>query len=111
MNDGLVYSVWQSLVSLCMAFGFLFSYLVYMSLYELDFLEPLELSPSGCHHFCEGAVQFDLDLAILDIFYDNKSKFKLTGCFRIDDAHHLEGNQRKGMHLVTPHSQPRPLLT
>ena len=56
-------------------------------------------------------VQCDLDLAILDIFYDNKSKFKLTGCFGIDDAHHLEGDQRKGMHLVTPHFQPRSLLT
>lgn len=21
----------------------------------MDFLEPLEISPSGCHHFCESA--------------------------------------------------------
>jgi len=28
--------------------------IVYLSLYELDFLEPLELSPSGCHRFYEG---------------------------------------------------------
>ena len=26
-----------------------------MHLYEIDFLGPLELSPSGCHHFYEGA--------------------------------------------------------
>lgn len=26
-----------------------------MLLYELDFLVSLELSPSGCHHFYEGA--------------------------------------------------------
>lgn len=25
-----------------------------MQLYELDFLLPLDLSPSGCHHFYEG---------------------------------------------------------
>lgn len=28
---------------------------VYMYLYEIDFLGPLELSLSGCHHFYEGA--------------------------------------------------------
>ena len=26
-----------------------------MQLYVIDLLEPRELSPSGCHHFCEGA--------------------------------------------------------
>ena len=26
-----------------------------MYLYVIDLLEPRELSPSGCHHFCEGA--------------------------------------------------------
>lgn len=26
-----------------------------MSLYVIDFLEPQEFSPFGCHHFCEGA--------------------------------------------------------
>lgn len=26
-----------------------------MYLYVIDFLEPREFSPSGCHHFCEGA--------------------------------------------------------
>lgn len=28
---------------------------VCMYLYIIDFLGPLELSPSGCHHFYEGA--------------------------------------------------------
>ena len=27
----------------------------YMYHYKIDFLEPLEVSPSGCHHFYEGA--------------------------------------------------------
>ena len=31
---------------------------IYMYLYVIDLLEPLELSPSGCHHFCEGAQGF-----------------------------------------------------
>ena len=29
--------------------------IVCMSLYVIDLLEPRELSPSGCHHFCEDA--------------------------------------------------------
>lgn len=28
---------------------------LHMYLYELDFLESLEFSPSGCHRFCESA--------------------------------------------------------